>query len=204
MKVSDAAKKLGVSPATVRKRVQDGSLRAERIADPAAWPHGYRWEVDESSVDENVGRWRGRGRHRDRWEAENNPPRGLDVLPAPIPEPASGMSPPRTRRTVPRPPSSTEESERRPSKDTKVRGAGSDPIGSRIGALIDRVPEPWRTGSFIALGIAWAVLRESLMAKYGPGHRKSVPGYSRITTQVETWDVYDIDPVTGQRVPRRE
>jgi hypothetical protein len=67
MRVSEAAKELGISPATVRKHITDGTLRGEKVSDPDVWPHGWRWELESASVEANRGRWKGRGKYRNRW-----------------------------------------------------------------------------------------------------------------------------------------
>jgi hypothetical protein len=71
MRVAEAAKQLGISPASVRKRITDGSLAATKVPDPKAWPDGWRWEVTEARVKANEGRWKGRGKYREQWLTDN-------------------------------------------------------------------------------------------------------------------------------------
>lgn len=51
MRVSEAAKLLGLSPATVRNHIKDGSLPATKVEDPSAKPHGYRYVLDLAVVE---------------------------------------------------------------------------------------------------------------------------------------------------------
>jgi excisionase family DNA binding protein len=46
MNISDAAAQLGVSPDTIRRRIKEGTLKAEKVRTP----QGYRWEVDISNA----------------------------------------------------------------------------------------------------------------------------------------------------------
>jgi hypothetical protein len=92
MRISEAAKQLGVSPATVRKAVREGTITAAKIDDAAVHPTGWRWDIDPRSVEANQGRWKGRGKYR-RQEPDEpvlietievaSPPREVSELPPP-------------------------------------------------------------------------------------------------------------------------
>jgi len=46
MNIPEAAAHLGVSPDTIRRRIKEGTLKAEKVRTP----QGYRWEVDISNA----------------------------------------------------------------------------------------------------------------------------------------------------------
>jgi len=46
MNIPEAAAQLGVSPDTIRRRIRQGTLMAEKVKTP----QGYRWEVDISNA----------------------------------------------------------------------------------------------------------------------------------------------------------
>jgi hypothetical protein len=46
MRIREAARQLGISPATVRVHIKDGSLPANRVEDPRVVPGGWCYEID--------------------------------------------------------------------------------------------------------------------------------------------------------------
>jgi hypothetical protein len=98
--VSEAARKLGLSPATVRTPIKDGSLPASKVEDSRAKPHGYHYELDPQVVESMIGRWRGRRTHRDPdpisapLAVQHMNVEEVQELPMPVPVPL----PPRSRK----------------------------------------------------------------------------------------------------------